>query len=69
LTSAEERQLSSAGPGRRLFEPQPLKAAQHDAIHLAAATSVRAGLSAFVTYDKRLAAAAGEAGLPALSPA
>jgi hypothetical protein len=30
---------------------------------------VRAGLSAFVTYDKRLAAAAGEAGLPALSPA
>jgi len=40
-----------------------------DAIHLAAAASVRAGLSAFVTYDKRLAAAAGEAGLPVLSPA
>ena len=40
-----------------------------DAIHLAAATSVRAGLSAFVTYDKRLAAAAGEIGLPVLSPA
>ena len=40
-----------------------------DAIHLAAATSLRTGLSAFVTYDKRLAAAAGEIGLPVLSPA
>ena len=40
-----------------------------DAIHLAAATSVRTGLSAFVTYDKRLAAAAGELGLPVRSPA
>jgi hypothetical protein len=37
-------------------------------VHLAAATSVRAGLSAFVTYDKRLAAA-GELGLPVRSPA
>lgn len=40
-----------------------------DAIHLAAATSLRSGLSAFVTYDKRLAGAAHELGLPALSPA
>lgn len=40
-----------------------------DAIHLAAAASVRASLSAFVTYDKKLAAAATEAGLPVLSPA
>ena len=40
-----------------------------DAIHLAAAASMRASLSAFVTYDKKLAAAATEAGLPALSPA
>jgi predicted nucleic acid-binding protein len=40
-----------------------------DAIHLAAAVSMRPGLSAFVTYDKRLAAAAQEAGLPVLSPA
>ncbi|HEX9040588.1 MAG TPA: type II toxin-antitoxin system VapC family toxin [Trebonia sp.] len=40
-----------------------------DAIHLAAAGSLRASLSAFVTYDKRLAAAAGELGLPVLSPA
>ena len=40
-----------------------------DAIHLAAAASMRRSLSAFVAYDKRLAAAAQEAGLPALSPA
>jgi uncharacterized protein len=40
-----------------------------DAIHLAAASSLRAGLSAFVTYDKRLAAAARQAELPVLSPA
>ena len=39
-----------------------------DAIHLAAAASLRGGLSAFVTYDERLAAAAGEIGLPVLSP-
>jgi hypothetical protein len=30
---------------------------------------MRASLSAFVTYDKKLAAAATEAGLPVLSPA
>jgi uncharacterized protein len=40
-----------------------------DAIHLAAALSTRPSLSAFVTYDKRLATAAQEAGLPVLSPA
>jgi predicted nucleic acid-binding protein len=39
-----------------------------DAIHLAAASSMRASLSAFVTYDKRLAAAAREAELPVRSP-
>jgi predicted nucleic acid-binding protein len=39
-----------------------------DAIHLAAAMSLRTSLSAFVTYDKRLGAAAQEIGLPALSP-
>lgn len=39
-----------------------------DAIHLAAAMSLRAGLSAFVTYDKRLAASASEIGLPVWSP-
>ena len=40
-----------------------------DAIHLAAAASLRTSLSAFVTYDKKLAAAAQELGLPVLSPA
>jgi uncharacterized protein len=40
-----------------------------DAIHLAAAASLRRSLAAFVTYDKKLAAAVQEAGLPALSPA
>lgn len=39
-----------------------------DAIHLAAATSMRRSLSAFVTYDKKLATAAQQAGLPVLSP-
>ena len=40
-----------------------------DAIHLAAAASLRGSLAAFVTYDKKLGAAAKEAGLPVLSPA
>ena len=40
-----------------------------DAIHLAAALSVRTSLSAFITYDKRLALAAQDAGLPVRSPA
>ncbi|HSZ42887.1 MAG TPA: type II toxin-antitoxin system VapC family toxin [Trebonia sp.] len=39
-----------------------------DAIHLASAATLRAGLSALVTYDKRLAAAAAEAGLPVAMP-
>jgi predicted nucleic acid-binding protein len=39
-----------------------------DAIHLAAATSMRLSLSAFVTYDKKLATAARKAGLTVLSP-
>jgi uncharacterized protein len=40
-----------------------------DAIHLAAASSMGTSLSAFVTYDKKLAVAAQEAGLPVLCPA
>jgi hypothetical protein len=40
-----------------------------DAIHWAAAVSMGTSLSAFVTYDKKLAAAAQQAGLPVLSPA
>jgi predicted nucleic acid-binding protein len=40
-----------------------------DAIHLASALSVRRELTAFVAYDKRLLAAAKDAGLPTASPA
>lgn len=40
-----------------------------DAIHLGAALHARAGLTSFVTYDKRLRDAAGQAGLPVDSPA
>jgi predicted nucleic acid-binding protein len=42
-----------------------------DAIHLATADQLIAAgndLTAFVTYDKRLAAAASEAGLPVVAP-
>jgi predicted nucleic acid-binding protein len=40
-----------------------------DALHLAAALSIRDDLGAFVTYDGRLAEAASGEGLPVLSPA
>ena len=40
-----------------------------DAIHLGTALSLREELEAMVTYDARLAGAAGEAGLAASSPA
>jgi predicted nucleic acid-binding protein len=40
-----------------------------DAIHISTAAGLRKSLAAFVTYDKRLAAAAKEAGLPVTSPA
>jgi predicted nucleic acid-binding protein len=40
-----------------------------DAIHLVAASRVAIGMSAFITYDKRLAVAAEEAGLPVTAPA
>lgn len=40
-----------------------------DAVHLVSASRLGGSLSAFVTYDKTLAAAAQEAGLPVLSPA
>ncbi len=39
-----------------------------DAIHLASAISVRAELSAFVAYDRRLAEAGASAGLDVLRP-
>lgn len=47
--------------------PQSLRSL--DAIHLASALSVRRELTAFVAYDKRLLAAAKDAGLPTASPA
>ncbi|MFJ8919080.1 PIN domain-containing protein [Streptomyces sp. NPDC102415] len=40
-----------------------------DAIHLATALRGRSRLTAFLTYDKRLADAAREAGLPVEAPA
>ena len=40
-----------------------------DAIHLATALSIGSGLTSFVTYDDRLAAAARAVGLPVVSPA
>jgi predicted nucleic acid-binding protein len=39
-----------------------------DAIHLATALLARSGLEAFVTYDQRLLAAAGQIGLPTARP-
>ncbi len=40
-----------------------------DALHMAAALSLGRALAAFIAYDRRLAAAADQAGLPAASPA
>jgi predicted nucleic acid-binding protein len=40
-----------------------------DALHLATATNIVHGVTAFVTYDKRLAAAAQALGLPVEAPA
>jgi uncharacterized protein len=39
-----------------------------DAIHLATAQSLGGGLTGFVTYDRRLLAAARDAGLPTAAP-
>ncbi|SHG09679.1 type II toxin-antitoxin system VapC family toxin [Streptoalloteichus hindustanus] len=46
----------------------PLPLRSPDAIHLATAIRLRASLTAFVTYDKRLLAAAEEVGLPVACP-
>jgi predicted nucleic acid-binding protein len=46
--------------------PQLLRSS--DAIHLATALTIRRDLTAFVAYDKRLLAAAGEIGLPTACP-
>ena len=47
----------------------PAAACSLDAIHLAAAWPIRGQLTAFVTYDNRLAAAAAGAGLGVEMPA
>jgi predicted nucleic acid-binding protein len=50
-----------------VIPPQTLRSS--DSIHLASALSIRRQLTAFVAYDKRLLAAARDAGLPTASPA
>jgi uncharacterized protein len=47
---------------------RPAQMRSIDAIHLASALSIRRDLTAFVAYDKRLLAAATDAGLPTASP-
>jgi len=47
---------------------RPVTVRSLDAIHLAAALSIRRSLTSFVTYDKRLLGAAIAAGLPAEAP-
>lgn len=53
----------------RAAELEPLELRTLDAIHLAAALSIRDHLEAFVVYDRRLAEAAEGMGLPVASPA
>ena len=48
---------------------EPATVRSLDAIHLGTALHSRAGLTSFVTYDKRLLGAAQAAGLPVDSPA
>ena len=48
---------------------EPVTVRSLDAIHLGTALHSRAGLTSFVTYDKRLLDAARAAGLPVDSPA
>jgi predicted nucleic acid-binding protein len=48
---------------------RPVTLCAINAIHLASALSLRQELTTFVAYDKRLLAAAREAGLPTASPA
>jgi uncharacterized protein len=63
-----EVELSDHVLGRAAgIRPPALRAA--DAIHLASALTLRRELTAFVAYDKRLLAAARDAGLPTASPA
>jgi len=47
----------------------PVELRSLDAIHLASASAVAEGITAFVVYDVRLASAGSELGLPVASPA
>lgn len=47
---------------------RPAQMRSIDAFHLASALSIRRDLTTFVAYDKRLLAAATDAGLPTASP-
>jgi predicted nucleic acid-binding protein len=63
-----EVELSDEVLGRAAgVRPPALRA--FDAVHLASALTLRRELTAFVAYDKRLLAAARDAGLPVASPA
>jgi uncharacterized protein len=63
-------ELVELNPGIRILAQtvKPATVRSLDAIHLGTALSIT-GLTAFVTYDKRLAEAAAGAGLPVFSPA
>ena len=63
LILVDDRILDAAG----VLEPAILRTL--DAIHLATALAVGDDLGAIVTYDMRMAAAAGTLGLPTVSPA
>jgi len=63
LIAVDDRILDAAG----VLEPAILRTL--DAIHLATALAVGDDLGAIVTYDKRMAAAAGSLGLRTVSPA
>lgn len=58
--------------GRPVLEHASLVPGRHlgslDAIHLASAQRLRSALTAFVSYDRRLCAAAREGGLPTEAP-
>ncbi|MFE1786136.1 type II toxin-antitoxin system VapC family toxin, partial [Streptomyces sp. NPDC059506] len=60
-------EIDQAVRRRAAAYPDPLLRSL-DAIHLATAEEVRPELSAFVTYDKRLASAAMGIGLPVVAP-
>jgi predicted nucleic acid-binding protein len=63
--------LIDLSPGVRILAQtiRPVTVRSLDAIHLGTALTIRASLTSFVTYDKRLLDAATAAGVPTDSPA